>query len=241
MYELLALSGILVFFIFSGSLLVFIWFNINMTTAMNTVSIGNRKMSGGLVWLNAIPVFNLIWPFFFNTALKNSYESEFKMIGIREQVNLQSGIVYPIIFLVAILLNFITSLLIIEGAFNYSTSLEIASILGIVNYVLLIPSSFIFQIVFWVKVNNLKNLLKNHMQNAYWSQNNIKQGLNYPNQVNVNIPQTNTPVNEPIKNKEVPEETVIDKLKKYHEMYNNGLLNQHDFDKIKKEILKNNK
>ena len=57
---------------------IYIWFNLSLQFAMNAISRENRKMDGGLIWLNLIPILNLIWPIIFNFALKVSYKKEFR-------------------------------------------------------------------------------------------------------------------------------------------------------------------
>ena len=59
------------------ALVIYILFNVSMQRAMNAVSSENRKMEGGLIWLNLIPILNIVWPFIFNNALRSSYKNEF--------------------------------------------------------------------------------------------------------------------------------------------------------------------
>jgi hypothetical protein len=224
------LYELLIVFIFV--ILIFIWFNINIASAMNKISDKNRKMDGGLVWLNIIPLLNFVWPFIFNNALRESYRKEFKEKGIPYNVNLSSGFLYPS----APILAYLISVLPIDF-YSYSDLLVFS-----VFTILVALTGLIFQIIFWVNVNRLKEILLN-------SQDSVS-----PTKVfNDNIPvekvtfiTDNTPPPSPkessIIDNQIPtkqKETSIDKLKKYHEMLNDGLINQNDFDKIKDEILKN--
>ncbi|MEN9303372.1 MAG: hypothetical protein RL264_1801 [Bacteroidota bacterium] len=82
-----------------------------MSRELNAVSQENRILSGGLVWLNILPIMKLIWPFIFNSALKNSYIAEFKSKRITKEVNLNSGLIYPIMPLLLVFLSFYGSAL----------------------------------------------------------------------------------------------------------------------------------
>jgi hypothetical protein len=226
------LFELLIIFIFI--ILIFIWFNINIATAMNKISDKNRKMDGGLVWLNVIPLLNFVWPFIFNNALRESYKKEFKEKGIPTSVNLSSGFLYPS----APILAYLISVLPINF-YSYSDLLVFS-----VFTILVALSGLIFQIIFWVNVNRLKEILLNSQDNV--TPTNVFNDNITVEKVTFNTDQINTPSPEEpsiISNQSVTKqkETSIDKLKKYHEMLNDGLINQNDFDKIKDEILKNGK
>jgi hypothetical protein len=244
--------ALLSFLVVLGVLGLYIWFMISLQTAMNTVSQQNRKMDGGLVWLNLIPLFNFVWTFVFNIALRNSYRKEFQSKGIREEVSLASGIVYPTLYSVMFIIPLIL-LMVAEGAYShysmeYVRFLEFVSIVSGALYLICGIGSFIFLIVFWTKVNSLKALLLSKSQYSGTIDSVVPQQV-YVNPepvqvVNQNYPPVTPVPSEPLK-VEPPaaeikpkQETAVEKLKKYHDMLNSGLITQDDFDRIKKEILK---
>lgn len=245
-------SELMTILILLSLIVLFVWFNVNMSTAMNAISNENRRMSGGLIWLNVVPLLNLIWPFIFNSALKNSYVQEFKKKGIDKEVKLYSGFIYPALPFLALIFSFFSSILFasIGDRAYYSGNNYEQEVLGLgislgLIYIIIILSAIILQIVFWVNVNNLKTLLLNSTvsnlnsrPNEY--QDNQIDDRNYSqDQVNQYNSTTNVIPNN--SGSTAQKESSIDKLKKYHEMLNEGLINQHDFDKIKKEILNSNK
>jgi hypothetical protein len=246
-------SGLFVLLIFVSVITIFVWFNVNMSSAMNAVSQENRILSGGLVWLNILPIMNLIWPFIFNSALKNSYIAEFKSKRITKEVNLNSGIIYPIMPLLLVFLSFYGSALFSDienrayqnGYYNQDEILGVSFTIGII-YLIIVVAGFIFQIVFWANVIQLKNTLveSTRLNSTILDDQNYQSNLN--NFSNNNVEFQQRPIVEPIievkeKTEKNPIESSIDKLKKYHDMLNEGLINQYDFDRIKKEILNNNK
>jgi len=247
--------AVLIILLGFGFLGIYIWFMINLQTAMNTVSLQNRKMDGGLVWLNLIPIFNLVWGFVFNVALRNSYRKEFESKGIREHVSLASGIIYPTLN-VAILLIPLILTAIAEGAYShYSMSyvrfLQFAAVFSGAVYLICGLGVLIFWIVFWSKVNSLKALLiaksgQNGIIDSVIPQQvynpepipapAVHQGYTSPSPAPVVEQQVR--VEPPAAEVKPKQETAVEKLKKYHDMLSSGLISQDDFDRIKKEILK---
>lgn len=142
---------ILLLIIIGGGITLFVLFHLTLQRTMDAVSEKNRQMSGGSVWLNLIPVFNLVFPFIFNNALKNSIELEYFDRKITKPVSLGSGVVlYPLMILVSI---FFSVLFYNSGDVAYSL---LSSLAGIVNIV--------GQIVFWTQVANHKRMLLGQSQ-----------------------------------------------------------------------------
>lgn len=237
--SLIAGLGGLFFFLFFLSIILFgvyIWFFINLQSAMNTVSLKNRKIEGALVWLNLIPLFNFIWPFIFNSALSESYKKEFLTKGIDYEVSVKSGIVYPILILVSIFVPVIFYLPLLTFSpydRDYFSYFNFFSIVSSVIYFLASIGSYISLIIFWIEVNKLKNILLITNPTSVQSYNTIE-NFDQNNDVSKILPSKDiTPNREKNTN-----QTSIEKLKKYHEMLNQGLITKDDFDKIKNEILK---
>jgi len=73
--------------IFAGMLFVFIlllyiFFLVSLSSALDKCSRTSRTMEPGLVWLMLIPLFNLVWQFFVVLALAKSLGNEFRARGI---------------------------------------------------------------------------------------------------------------------------------------------------------------
>lgn len=229
----LGASQIAILFLFSFALFgLYIWFLVSLQLAMNSVSFENRKMEGALVWLNLIPLFNLIWSFIFNIAIRDSYKKEFLAKGIDSEVSVFSGILYPILNLTVILVPLILYLPLLSiSPFDrdYISYLKFVSIFSLIIYLIGGVGSLIFLIIYWTQVNQLKSIL---FQNQL-SKNN-----------NMNINNSDIVFKNPISTehslpkKKITNQSSADKLKKYYEMLNQGLITKGDFDEIKKEILK---
>jgi hypothetical protein len=261
-------TGLLIFLAVIG---IAIWFNINMMSAMNAVSHQNRRMDGGLVWLNIIPIFNFVWPFIFNNALTTSYKNEFQEKQIQTNVNLVSGIVYPIANILIVLFPYVVAGFLYANSdlYYYTPSYSsFSSEVGVI-YLIIILVGLVMQIIFWTNVNELKRVLVSHdIRNNYSNntrpmaasnatlQNTIQQAPYAPTQTPVynqapidpiiqaevtSAPNnTNTTDNNETKSGTIKlkaKETAIDKIKKYHEMLEEGLISQEDFDKIKAELI----
>lgn len=69
--------GIFVVLILAALLLPYIFFLITLQAAFAAIPEPQRKMAPGLVWLNLIPVFSLIWNFFIVINLSESYKQAY--------------------------------------------------------------------------------------------------------------------------------------------------------------------
>jgi len=82
----LGLSFIGLFFvIFAILILPMVFFLLTLQRALSKCSPANRTMSPGLVWLQIIPFFGLIWQFFVVFAVANSLDNEFAARRIQEE------------------------------------------------------------------------------------------------------------------------------------------------------------
>lgn len=228
-----------------------IWYYISLQTAMDTISQRNRSMSGGLVWLNIIPIFGYVWAFVFNSAVKNSFKKEFKELGIKQHASLISGMIYPgftILFTI-----FIYAVpYVLYGTFDinyvyYSSDGVLVILICIISLI----ANIVFWINFWINVVSLKNQLQsssltNHTNivdnSRSHSEINIER-INTSSNYSTKTPESQVPISKPIVNPSSMhrEESAIDKIKKYHDLLKDGLISQDEFERIKKEIIDNDK
>lgn len=252
---------LLLLIIIGGGITVFVLFQLTLQRTMDAVSPKNRQMSGGSVWLNLIPVFNLVFPFIFNNALKNSIEMEYFDRKIAKPVNLATGaVVYPLMTILSIFFSILYYV-------SYDESLSILSgLAGLTN--------FITQIVFWTQVASHKKVMLGtsnetyHYQQAHQPIPQVKYCSNCKNpmalndnfclicgsdtRTNYQTPPVTPPIqlvqevvfvsepkSEPSNNSEavVASESKVDKLNKYYEMLQQDLITKEDFERIKKELL----
>lgn len=73
------------FIVFAILILPTVFFLLTQQRALSKCSPANRTMSPGLVWLQIIPFFQLIWQFVVVLAIGNSLGNEFASRGIREE------------------------------------------------------------------------------------------------------------------------------------------------------------
>jgi hypothetical protein len=241
----------LVILLILAILAVNIWYYIFLQTAMDAMSQRNRSMSGGLVWLNIIPVFGFIWAFVFNSALTKAYEAEFKELGVKVHISLVSGILYPVFNILFVIFNYTLPYLMF-GTYDfqylyYSSDGLVIIVLAIIFLI----TNLIFWIIFWVNVAGLKNKLHsfsfsmepNILDNSRIQSEINREKVNISNNYASSVSEKQMPVSKPMINKPsaTSEESAIDKIKKYHDLLKDGLISQEEFDRIKKEIIENDK
>ncbi len=73
---------IIILIILGIILLPTIFYVLTLQKALIRCSFENRTMAPGLVWLQLIPIFNLVWHFFIVINVANSLEKEFEKRGI---------------------------------------------------------------------------------------------------------------------------------------------------------------
>lgn len=240
----------LVILLILAVLAVNIWYYISLQTAMDAISQRNRSMSGGLVWLNIIPVFGFIWAFVFNSALKRAYESEFKELGVREPIPLVSGILYPLFNLLFVIFNYTLPYL-MYGTYDFQYLYYSRDGLSIIVLaIIFLIANLVFWIIFWVNVAGLKNKLQSlnfSMDPTVLDNSRIHSEMNRE-KVNIssnyaNPSETQILVSKPIVNPSsvTKEPSAIDKIKKYHDLLKDGLISQEEFERIKKEIIDSDK
>lgn len=77
----------LFFIIFGIMVLPLIFYLLTLQKALNKCQPANRTMSPGMVWLQIIPFFGIVWQFFVVAALANSLGNEFRARRIVEEEN----------------------------------------------------------------------------------------------------------------------------------------------------------
>ena len=139
------LSGALIVFVIIlilGILAVRILFLLNLHKTLQAVSIENRTMDPGLVWLALIPIFAWVWHFIIVTRIGDSLKAEFEILDIpknEERPSYNTGLTYSILTVCSII-PFLGGL---------------AGLVG-----------FVFMIIYWVKTAEYKNNLIKRSLNA---------------------------------------------------------------------------
>lgn len=118
--------------------------NLLLNNTMNNITESNRHISGNLVWLNMIPIFNIFWIIIFNSALNKSIEAEiqhkqlnFRFIGI-------TGILYPLV-IYGTFLSYIV--LEISGITNSSESISELTLITVIFSAMAIIWGWLYYVV----------------------------------------------------------------------------------------------
>jgi len=137
----LGVAGYIFFFVLAGILLFaaiwlipLIFYLITMQNALQTVAPDRRSLTPGLVWLNLIPIFNLVWNFFIVSHVSHSLRREFASRGVTNVGDCGYG------------LGIAMSVLVICTVIPF---------LGWISWI----AAVVFWILYWVKVADLKNQL----------------------------------------------------------------------------------
>lgn len=117
-----------------------IFYILSLQNTFKEISISNRKMEPGNVWLMLIPLFGLVWQFFIVDRLADSLKAEFATRNImvdEDRPGYSIGLTYCILFCCGIIP--------VLGA--------LASLGGIVCW-----------IIYWVKINDYRTKLQENPQ-----------------------------------------------------------------------------
>lgn len=115
-------------------LIVAIFFLLTLSRTLESVSPANREMEPGMVWLNLIPLFNLVWMFITVIKLGDSVAKE----AAERSLDLADG----------------------GKALGIAfAALSVASIIPVLGMLAALASLVVF-IIYWVKVAGYKNELK---------------------------------------------------------------------------------
>src|SRR5438045_3532909 len=80
-WEILAGVLVCVVIVFAVIILLHILFLLNLHWTLAQVREPNREMSPGMVWLNLIPLFNIVWAIIMVSKIANSLRNEFEDRG----------------------------------------------------------------------------------------------------------------------------------------------------------------
>lgn len=146
-----AVTALLVFAVLFliATIVIMVLYLLTLQRVLKQVSLPNRTMQPGLVWLNLIPVFGAGWLFYTVIKIQESVRAEYASRGIppRGDFGFGVGMAYAVVNLVSLIIGFIPT--------NpwYMTPLD---------WIQLIASlaAFIVWIVYWVKVAELNKDLQ---------------------------------------------------------------------------------
>ncbi|MFH0894579.1 MAG: hypothetical protein V2A54_09090 [Bacteroidota bacterium] len=121
--------------IFVGGLLVMIFYLLSLQRALEACSPQNRKMPPGQVWLQLIPLVNIVWQFINVNNVSGSLKGEFEMLGIPKTED--------------------------KPAYGIGLAACICSCCGWIPVLgpFVSIAGFVCFIVYWVNINNYKNKL----------------------------------------------------------------------------------
>lgn len=127
---------IILLFILAMAVVPAVFFLLTLQNTLKEVSIENRKMEPGMVWLMFIPLFGMVWQFIIVNRLADSLRDEFakKNIKVMEaRPGFAIGLTYCILFCCSIIpyLGLLTSI-----------------------------AGLVFWIIYWVKINGYREKLK---------------------------------------------------------------------------------
>ena len=127
---------IVILIISSFSVIPLIFYLLTLQNTFNAISVENRKMQSGEVWLSLIPLFGLVWQFIIVSRLADSLKAEFDAKNIKvdeERPGIGIGLAYCILFCCSIIpfVNFLTGI-----------------------------GGIICWIIYWSKINNYRIKLK---------------------------------------------------------------------------------
>lgn len=125
--------GFLALFVVIG-----VFFLLNLRDLLKNVGLHNRMMRPDQVWLNFIPIFNLVWMFITVSRVRDSVRYEFQSRGWAP-----------------------------SGDFGYGVGLA-AAILNIIGYGPFGLAALVCWIIYWVRTAELKNDLARNQPPAGW-------------------------------------------------------------------------
>jgi len=126
---------LIAFFIVAIFLIPTIFYLLTLQKALQAVSVENRRMPPGQVWLSLIPLFNLIWMFIVVNKIAESFAAECYLLNIPTvETNPTQGIGNT------------------KNILALCTMIPIIGVLAGIGYI-------VCWIMHWVKVNEYKNLI----------------------------------------------------------------------------------
>ena len=126
---------LIAFFIVAIFLIPTIFYLLTLQKALQAVSVENRRMPPGQVWLSLIPLFNLVWMFIVVNKIAESFAAECYLLNIpTDETNPTQGIGNT------------------KNILALCTMIPIVGVLAGIGYI-------VCWIMHWVKVNEYKNLI----------------------------------------------------------------------------------
>ena len=126
---------ILILVILCISILPLIFYLLTLQNTLEKISVENRKMNPGEVWLSLIPVFGFIWQFFIVMKMADSLKAEFAKLNIpiiEDKPGYSIGLAYCILFCCGVI-----------------------PFLGILSSI----GGLVCWIIYWIKINDFKAML----------------------------------------------------------------------------------
>ena len=153
-----ALAGMLlcVLVLIAAVIIIHVLFLLNLQRTLNQVRERNREMSPGLVWLNLIPLFNIIWNVVTAIKIPNSIEKEYEDRGWNtsgEGFARTSGMIWGWGGVANIVLS------IIQNVAQALDMMPIAAIVGLLSLPISI-AVLVCWIMFWVQTHQYKVRLR---------------------------------------------------------------------------------
>ncbi len=130
----------LVVVVFVFRLLIWVFYANTIRKTLLLIAPENRLLTPGQAWLLAVPLLNIYWNFVVASRLADSLTNEFydRKIAEEENPGRANGMLYAWLFLLS----------------NIPLAPFILLTIGLL--------SMVYFIVYWVKVNNFRNLLVEH-------------------------------------------------------------------------------
>ena len=101
----LGVAELLLLLLFGVMVIPYVFYLLTLQSTFEAVSLPNRELTPGLVWLNFIPIFNLGWAFVIVIKLANSIKKEYAALGIQGECTggLGVGLAYAICAVLSII------------------------------------------------------------------------------------------------------------------------------------------
>ncbi|MEO6550424.1 MAG: hypothetical protein ABIN94_20630 [Ferruginibacter sp.] len=126
---------LIIFLLFILVMIPTVFYLLTLQRALEAVSIENRRMAPGQVWLSLIPVFNLVWMFIVVNRIAESFNAECALLNIpTAEQNPTQGIGTT------------------KNILSLCTLIPIIGILAGIAYL-------VCWIMHWIKVSEYKNLI----------------------------------------------------------------------------------
>ncbi|MBA2250945.1 MAG: hypothetical protein H0W12_12235 [Chitinophagaceae bacterium] len=127
----------ILFIVIALAIIPYIFFLITLQKTLNAISAENQKMSPGNVWLMLIPLFNIVWQFIVVNSIADSIKAECERLNIPIKENKPTS--------------------------GLGLAWNISTVCFFIPFASL--ASLVLWILYWVKVNEFKNLIITNKDN----------------------------------------------------------------------------